>query len=114
MSNKETNIAEATKKPDTLILLEKRFAEADVILHPIYNTLFYFMYNRTDKDKHYRLLIEVFENSFFIKITDLEWHKVSMDNQRLLQDFYKYSFCKLQERYEMRNFAWLKHGGDIL
>ena len=38
------------------------------------------MYNRTDKDKHYRLLIEVFENSFFIKITDLEWHKVSMDN----------------------------------
>ena len=80
MSNKETNIAEAAKKPDTLILLEKMFAEVDVILHPIYNTLFYFMYNRTDKDKHYRLLIEVFENSFFIKITDLDWHKVSMDN----------------------------------
>lgn len=80
MSNKETNIAEAAKKPDTLILLEKMFAEKSAALNPVDKSLFAFTYRHVDENKCFRLLIEVYEDSFFIKIIDLNWHKVSMDD----------------------------------
>lgn len=106
MSNKETNIAEAAKKPDTLILLEKMFAEIGAALHHVNNNLYAFTYEQEDVDKCYRLLIEVYEDSPFIEITDFDWHIVCTEDieeftriQSAINEFNRKSRAKVVHNY---------------